>query len=668
MEILGNTKKLFTLTVLCSFICAILAGCSSDNDGIESDSDFINILRSNKWCSDAEFSYGTGSEGHIWTDMETTTLYFTSNKDGVMYWVQKDNDSELGSNISTDYSYFTYTVSGRSVIIKYVDGYTYTYSFSDDALIRNNDKFNKRSIDSGDLSLLKSISPQMGSCGSYLNYVYYPKTHSLVISGKGNMADYTSTNQPWHDFYIEWVIVEEGCTSIGNNAFTNMWQITDVDLPSTLTRIGDNAFAQTSITKIVIPDNVSHVGNSAFADCQYLKSVTLGDNLTEIGDFAFYTCSVKRTLTLPKEVVSVGKGAFGSWKITSLTLNDGLKSIGTNAFYVTGSTVTIPNSVETIESLAITGTFSKLIIGTGLRHLAKNAFDGSSSGGKMYVNLGIPLEIYDDGAIFAENQDKWNLYVPKGSYKAYKWNKSWSGFKSISEDESLVSGNGSAGTTPDEIELTPKYDPKNLTYVIDGVSYKMVLVTGNGFKPFYIMQTELPPNGNLKIGTDVIGTLDTNYDDCVISYEFSQFLNKLIAATGIPFRLPTTAEWQYASKGGQYSKGYAYSGSDNIEDVAWYSGNSGKAIHPIAQKKPNELGLYDMTGNYAEVCNDDDEKVYNIDGNLCGGNWDSSLTNCKLGSNIKAQQSSGKIPGKVIRNKNAFDGRYETVRLVYTAP
>lgn len=667
MNTLNSRGRLFQSVILFSLICVILVSCSSDNDGLESGSNLISTLRSNKWCGYADVSVGTGSDDHVWIDSETTTLYFTSDKDGVIYWAQKDYDSDLGYSRTTDYTYFTYTVSGNTVTLEYVDGSTYTYSYSNNYLTYNKWAFKKQSIDSGDLSLLKSISPQTGSCGSNLTYTYYPKTHNLVISGRGNMNDYTSTNQPWHDCYIELVTVEEGCTSIGNNAFTNIQHVTDVELPSTLTRIGDNAFAQTLITKVVIPDNVQTIGNGTFQDCQYLKSVILGDHLTEIGDYAFYTCTVTRTLTLPDDVVSVGTGAFGSWKIKSLTLNDGLKTIGSNAFWVTGSTVTIPNSVETIGSLAITGSFTKVIIGTGLRQLSKNAFSGSSSGGKMYVNLGIPLEIADDGPIFADNQDKWALYVPAGCYNAYKWNKAWNGFESVIVDESLVAGNGLPGTTSEEIGLTPKYNPENLEYMIDGVSYKMVLVKGGGFKPFYIMQTELPPNSHLKIGTDDIGTMDGNNDDCVINYEFGRFLSKLIASTGIAFRLPTTAEWQYASKGGQYSKGYSYSGSDNIEDVAWYAGNSNKKIHPIALKRPNELGLYDMTGNYAEICNDEDD-VYNIDGNLCGGNWSSPLTSCKLGSNITKQSVSGFIPGKSIRNKHAFDGRYETVRLVYTAP
>lgn len=83
------------------------------------------------------------------------------------------------------------------------------------------------------------------------------------------------------------------------------------------------------------------------------------------------------------------------------------------------------------------------------------------------------------------------------------------------------------------------------------------------------------------------------------------FIERLNQATGKTFRLPTEAEWAYAAKGGIHSKGYKYSGSNNIDDVAWHAGNSERRSHPVAQKQPNELGLYDMTGNMWEFCHDD---------------------------------------------------------------
>ena len=439
-------RKTTFIAVLFSVLLNItFASCgSNDSEDGGNFSELTTTLKANKWIN-RDASYGIGNNDHAWVDIESTCLYFTSDNGGVVYWTQKDYDTDLGNSRNYDYEDFTYSVSGNKVVIRTESG-TSELLYANGYLTFNGGVYEKIAMSSGDYELLRNISTKSGSCGSGLTYIYTPKTKTLQISGNGQMSDYSSSNQPWHDFYIESVNIEEGCTYVGTNAFAGKLELGTVELPNTLTEIGAQAFSGTTITKISIPDNVKTIGSDAFYNCKYLQTVYLSKNLECVSSGAFANCAIKyQNLTLPNNVEVVGDDAFSGWQAGTLTLNNKLKIVGNGAFTGVKGTLTIPNSVESIGAVAFDGSFSKVVIGTGLKTLNRGAFGGSLTSGSMYVNLGKPLDI--DGDIMAsDNQYKWTLYVPKGSKSAYQANQHWRGFKSIVEDANLVSGNG----TPDD--------------------------------------------------------------------------------------------------------------------------------------------------------------------------------------------------------------------------
>lgn len=129
--------------------------------------------------------------------------------------------------------------------------------------------------------------------------------------------------------------------------------------------------------------------------------------------------------------------------------------------------------------------------------------------------------------------------------------------------------------------------------------------------------------------------------ECVSWNDCQTFINRLNSYTGRNFRLPTEAEWEFAARGGNYSRHYKYSGSNYIDDVAWYGDNSSDRTHPVGTKQANELGLYDMSGNVWEWCSDwygsyssysqndptgPNSGSYRVER---GGSWDYSARDCR---------------------------------------
>ena len=213
-------------------------------------------------------------------------------------------------------------------------------------------------------------------------------------------------------------------------------------------------------------------------------------------------------------------------------------------------------------------------------------------------------------------------------------------------------------------------DPtKGSIITVNGVAFNMVKVSGGTFqmgatseqgsdaesdeKPvhqvtlsdYYIGETEVTQelwqavmgsNPSGFTGSGLLPVERVSWDDC------QTFITKLNALTGMQFRLPTEAEWEFAARGGNSSQGYKYSGSNNIVDVAWYTKNSNSKTHEVGTKAPNELGLYDMSGNVWEWCQDwydyySSSAQTNPTGPTSGyhhmhrgGSWYGSAGNCRV--------------------------------------
>ena len=244
----------------------------------------------------------------------------------------------------------------------------------------------------------------------------------------------------------------------------------------------------------------------------------------------------------------------------------------------------------------------------------------------FYVNQSIAQDTYQKSK--RKKKNKSSIVVPTVS-QAF--------LDSIRENMVWVTGGSFVmGNNISEPDERPAYE-----VVIDGFAISRYPVTQ---RQWMVIMERNPSDFP---GCDQCPVDKVSWDDAQV------FIQKLNVLTGKKYTLPTEAEWEYAAKGGRDAPGnFRYAGSDDIDSVGWYAGNSGRMPHPVGQKKPNELGLYDMTGNVWEWCQDWYAKFYyeqNESNNpqgppsgsgrvRRGGSWYTQSTNCKTSTRNNVRQ------------------------------
>ena len=215
---------------------------------------------------------------------------------------------------------------------------------------------------------------------------------TLNISGTGAMKNYGYSNNRSPVFWntdVTSIVIEEGVTSIGNEAFHLCRNLISITIPKTLKSIGNNAFYDcTSLTSVTIPGNVESIGESAFYYCDNLTDVTLQDGVKSIGDAAFIWCNNLTNIVLPNSVTSIGYYAFKDCtSLTSITIPDSVTSIGNDAFYNCSSLKTISLSCKSSLKRSNFGEQADLVSYTNQHILTKTAAKAATcteNGNKEY--------------------------------------------------------------------------------------------------------------------------------------------------------------------------------------------------------------------------------------------------------------------------------------------
>ena len=417
---------------------------------------------------------------------------------------------------------------------------------------------------------------------------------------------------------------------------------------------------------------ISFVGDVADVEGNVIKPLVRRNNET----WAFMTQESRQMKVVTKDYLPL-MVTFGDY---------GIEKLQSNRTYVL--TLTKPSGAsETQQMQTLTIKYSPITASV----LVDNKFiKGSNGVAKTSLLIGphsfvVACDGYEseEGTVKLKSSAPSNLQITLSKEAASTNQISQMTLPQQSQPQQLVKQNQSISSTVSPSVSSTSFDAVVSTSgsvitipVKDGVCIEMVKVEAGGFKmgskqkpelgDFF--RTDYPSHRVTLTNNYYIGKYEVTQElwqvvmDSVpsqfkgenlpvewVSWEQCQnFLSKLNSITGKQFRLPTEAEWEYAARGGKKSRGYRYSGSNTIDDVAWYEDNSGYKTHAVGTKQPNELGIYDMAGNVEEWCQDGERRYdgshqTNPVGNSFfrrmyrGGSWYSSPSGCGVSSRSSDQ-------------------------------
>lgn len=491
-----------------------------------------------------------------------------------------------------------------------------------------NDTFDQSHYSNVVVIVPKSCKPAYQAAAYWSNFTHYGQInydfekdgvyYNITSNSTVEVTSETDYYGNYSDSY-EGEVVIPGFVTYGGRTYT-------------VNAIGNNAFKMCKgMTKITMPATIETIGSYAFHYCEGLTEVDIPFSVTEIKDHAFWLCMGLTEVVIPNGVTTIGSMAFRNCSaLQKVVIGKSVTSIGSTSFYYCPDISEVTCLAEVPPILADQCFMTDVYRNAALRvpYASHEAYCDNDKWSqfahivsKQDVNPVLVGDVNgDDNVTIIDVTALIDLLLGGGEINNPAADVNGDGRVNITDltalIDNLLSGNSSSGATS---------GPARREFLINRYGFSMIKVDGGTFmmglegdnvatpihqvtlSDYHIGETEVTQ----ALWTHVMGSNPSGHSgvgdlpvENVSWYTCQGFINELNALFEENFSLPTEAQWEFAARGGNKSKGYTYAGSNNVNDVAWYLSNSDNTTHPVATKQANELGLYDMSGNVFEWCQD----------------------------------------------------------------